>query len=88
MIAAMLTSLPDALGLLILGSVLILCGVLLRRVVASLKTGSELSPEENAGSKYASENEEGFVRPPLAAASHDPSVLAGTLERFSLARPN
>ncbi|MCU1240422.1 MAG: hypothetical protein JWO71_1148 [Candidatus Acidoferrum typicum] len=88
MIAAMLMSLPDALNLLILGSVLILFGELSRRVFVSLEKGSELNPDENLVSKVASHNEDAFVRSHLAAASHEASVLSVTPKQLSLARPN
>ena len=88
MVAAMLTSLPDSLNLLIIGSFMILFGVLLRRVLVSFDNESELNSEENLASKDVSQIEHGFARSPLAAASHEATVLAGTLKRFSLARPN
>ncbi len=86
--AIMLTSLPDSLNLLIIGSFMILFGVLLRRVLVSFDNESELNSEENLASKDVSQIEHGFARSPLAASSHEATVLAGTLKQFSLARPN
>jgi len=59
--AIMLTSLPDSLNLLIIGSLMILFGVLLRRVLVSFDNESELNSEESLASKDVSQIEHGFA---------------------------